>query len=114
VLPAKLLFPAYTAVIECWPTDRLVILRLAVPVLRVAVPSVTPPSMNVTDPSGVPAPGDTALTVAVIVMFCLVLDGFFDEVRDVNVLALLTICVKAGDDVLPPKLPSPPYTAVIE
>jgi hypothetical protein len=65
VLVTKLVSPAYTAVIECDPTDSALVLNVAVPPLSVPVPIVVRPSLKVTLPLGVPAPGAVALTVAV-------------------------------------------------
>ena len=48
------------------PTDKLEVLSVACPeASRVLVPSITAPSMKVTLPVGVPAPGGEAETVAV-------------------------------------------------
>ena len=62
VLPAKLLSPPYTAVIECGlpVTVRPVVASVAIPdPLRVPVPSDVTPSTNVTVPLGVPPVPDT-------------------------------------------------------
>jgi hypothetical protein len=48
------------------------------------------PLKKVTVPIGVPAPGETAATVAVKVTLCPDVDGLTDEVTVVDVLALLT------------------------
>jgi hypothetical protein len=48
--------------------------------------------LNVTVPVGVPAPGETAATVAVKVTFWPFAEGFCDEVTLVVVFALLTVC----------------------
>ncbi len=50
------------------------------------------PSRNVTVPVGVPAPGFTALTVAVKVTFWPNTDGLTEDVTVVDVLALFTVC----------------------
>jgi hypothetical protein len=42
-----------------------------------------------------------------------VTEGFAEEPRTVMVIALPTCCGKAGEDVDPPKLESPEYTAVM-
>jgi hypothetical protein len=47
--------------------------------------------MKVTIPVAVPLPGATALTVAVNVTGCPKTDGLADELREVEVLALLTV-----------------------
>ena len=62
--------------------------------------------VKITVPVGVPAPGATALTVAVKVTVWPDTEGFNEELTVVVVLALLTVCVKSGE-VLPLKLPSP-------
>ena len=74
--------------------------------------------MKVTRPVGVPASGETAATVAVNVTAWPDTDGFWFDfkvvvVLVVVVLALSTTC-DSGADVLPVKLLSPPYAAVIE
>lgn len=77
------------------------------------MPRVVAPSLKVTVPVGVPLPGEFALTVAVKVTDWPETDGFAEDVTDVVVSSVLTVCVKA-ELVLVLKLPSPPYTAVIE
>lgn len=62
---------------------------------------------------GVPPPGATADTVAVNVTDWPNTVGLVEATSAVAVLAVLTTCDKA-DDVLPAKLPEPPYAAVIE
>src|SRR5438105_13697068 len=57
VLVLKLVSPPYSAVIEWLPTDRLEVLKLAWPLDRVPVPRVVLPSLKVTVPLAVPAPG---------------------------------------------------------
>ena len=54
------------------------------------VPSVVAPSMNVTVPLGVPAPGATTVTVAVNVTDWPNLDGFADGLSVVAVSAFST------------------------
>ena len=55
--------------IECVPTGSVEVEKVAVvtpaTVLSVPVPSVVAPSLKVTDPVGVPAPGLDTVTVAV-------------------------------------------------
>ena len=89
------------------PLERVEIAKVARPLLRVAVPSVTAPSVKVTEPVGVPEPGDFALTVAVNVTCCPLVDGFLDEVRAVVVDDWLTVWVNPGDALLPTKLVFP-------
>jgi len=71
--------------------------------LSAPVPSVVPPSLNVTLPVGVPAPGATAATVAVKVTDWPNTDGWAEEVTPVVVAAWFTVWVTA-DEVLPVKL----------
>jgi hypothetical protein len=47
------------------PTVEVEAVKVAVPLLSVAVPNWVVPSMNVTEPLGVPDPGAIALVVAV-------------------------------------------------
>ena len=66
VLVVKSVSPTYTAVIECVPTDRLLVLKVATPEeFSVPVPIELLPSRKLTVPVGVPLPGETAATVAV-------------------------------------------------
>ena len=51
--------------IECEATAKLEIASVVTPELSVPVPNVVLPSLNVTLPLGIPAPGKTAVTVAV-------------------------------------------------
>jgi len=57
-------------VIECEPTVRVEIEKVATPPLSVPVPRLVDPSMKATVPVGVPLPGEFALTVAVNVTDC--------------------------------------------
>src|SRR6266550_3923624 len=79
---------------------------------RVPVPRVLEPSLKVTVPVGVPAPGLLAVTVAVKVTDCPNTDGLAEELADV-VVPYFTVCVSL-EEVLPLKLASPPYDALIE
>src|SRR5437868_6606986 len=75
---------------------------------------LTPPSINVTVPDGVPEPGVPALTVAVNVTGCPSIDGFAELVTVVRVddnVARLTVWLRAAE-VLAVKLASPLKTAV--
>src|SRR5262249_19235516 len=66
VLAAKLASPLYTAVIEWLPRVSVAVANVAVPeALSVTALSVVAPSLNVTLPVAVPAPGATAAIVAV-------------------------------------------------
>src|ERR1700683_1825264 len=114
VLPVKSLSPPYTTVIECVPTEREEMLKLATPEpFSVAVPSTVVPSSKVTVPVGVPEPGALAVTVVVNVTDWPKSDGFVDELTLVLVPSSPTVWLTAGD-VLPVKSLSPPYTTVIE
>ena len=86
--------------------------NVALPELSVFVPMSAPPSLKMTVPVGVPAPGDTALTVAVNVTDTPKVDGLSDELTVVALLAGLTVCVRP-DEVLLLKLASLLYVAVI-
>ena len=90
----------------CVPTDRLEVVRVALPPDRLAVPSVDAPSRKVTVPVGVPTAGATALTVAVKVTAWPKSDGFTELVTVVVLLPLLTVWVIAVE-VLLLKLASP-------
>src|SRR5689334_15022701 len=98
---------------ECEATESEAVEKVTEPALRVLVASEVAPSLKVTVPVGVPLPGATALTVAVIVTDWPNTDGFTEDASAVVLPALLTFCVKA-EEVLVAKLVSPPYTAVIE
>jgi hypothetical protein len=93
-------------VIECDPTESDEVLKVATPeALTFPDPRVVPPSLNVTVPVLVPAPGATAATVAVKVIE-LPMQPPPLEVNAVVVLALLTTCVKVVETLVL-KLPSP-------
>jgi hypothetical protein len=84
------------------------VLKLAVPEESVPLPSVAAPSLKVTEPVGVPAPGATAATVAVKVTVCPYTLGLAEELTDVVVLAWFTVCVSGAAVLsLSLKLPSP-------
>src|SRR5437899_4167032 len=100
---------------ECDPTLSEDVGQLAWPLLRVRLLQLVmavPPSLKVTFPAGLPEPGLLAVTVAVKVTDCPNTDGLAEELADVVVL-YFTVCVNLGD-VLPLKLASPPYDALIE
>src|SRR5204862_7000952 len=67
VLPLKLPSPLYTAVMVCEPTESEEILPLValLPDKVTGAPELAPSTLNCTVPVRVPAPGATALTVAV-------------------------------------------------
>ena len=110
VLPVKLASPPYTTVIECDPTASVDVLNVALPLLRIPVPMVVVPSLNVTDPVGVPVVDE--FTVAVKITEFPRFEGFSEEVTLLDVAALFTVCVSIAE-VLPLKFASPPYAAVI-
>ncbi len=113
VLPAKLASPPYTAVIECDPAVREVVAKMAMlEVFSVPVPNVVEPSLNVTMPVGVPVLPAILNTVAVNVTDCPRIAGLDEDVRAVEV-GVKTVSVTAVE-VLPAKLGSPEYLAVIE
>ena len=61
--------------------------KLATPAFNVPLPRVTPLSLKVTFPVGVPVPGAAADTVAVNVTVEPVAEGFHEEARTVVVPA---------------------------
>ena len=70
--------------------DSELVLKVATPPDSETVPMVLDPSLNTTEPVGVPAPGATAATVAVKVTLWPKLEGFGEAVRAVVVDALFT------------------------
>jgi hypothetical protein len=105
VLALKLASPLYETVIVRFPTDSVEIVKVALPE-KPEEPNVVAPSRNVAVPLGVPAPGLTAVIVAVKVTVWPNTDGLILLVTVVEVAALLTVCVIAAE-VLGLKLPSP-------
>lgn len=95
------------------PTGRLEVVTLATPLVRVPVPSEVDPLMNVTVPVGVPVPGLTTTTVALIVTGCPKTGEVGVELMVVVVDAWPTVSTVAVE-VWPLKLVSPEYTSVIE
>jgi hypothetical protein len=86
--------PPYTAVIECAPTARELVVNVAKPEpFNGPVPRVVAPSLNVTVPVGVPEP---AVTAAVKVTGEPNVAGFALEVK-VVVVVCITFCVKTAD-----------------
>jgi hypothetical protein len=78
-------------VIECVPTVRVVVANVATPEpFSRPLPIVVAPSRKFTEPVGVPAPGETAATVAVNVTDAPDVLGFRLEVSPVVVLAWFT------------------------
>jgi len=114
LLVAKLVVPAYVAVIESLPTGRLEVVKLAVPPLSVPLPSTVLPFLNVTVPVGVPL---AALTVAVKVTdwpeVIVAAEAASVVVVAVVPVACLTVSVNAAL-VLVAKVVVPAYVAVIE
>ena len=90
----------------CVPTASVKVVNVALPPERVAVPNVVAPSKNVTVPVGVPAPGATALTLAMNTADWPNTVGFTVDVAVVATDALFTVCVIAAE-VLVLKLASP-------
>ena len=106
--------PLYFAVIECVPMLKVEILKTALPdEFKVMLDSDLIPSRNVTVPVGVPAPGATAVTVAVNDTVVPESAGFSDDTSAVELFALFTVWIKIAD-VLGAKLASPLYDAVSE
>ena len=93
--------PPYVAVIECEPAVKVVVLKVARPLLSVPVPRVVLPSLKVT----VPVAAEGA-TVAVNVTDVPAVDGFADEASATED-ACLTVWVNV-DEVLLLSLVSPP------
>ena len=83
------------------------VVKVAWPPLSAPVPSVVVPSLKVTVPVGVPAPGATAVTVAVKVTAWPNTEGLAKEASAVVVSALFTVWVRAPEVELL-KLPSLP------
>ncbi len=108
VLPLKFASPPYDALIEWEPTASVLVTNVAWPEpFRVPVPRVLEPSLKVTVPVGVPAPGLFAVTVAVKVTDCPDSDGLAEELTSVVVLAFFTVWVSVLE-VLPLKVAPPP------
>ena len=98
--------------IACEPTERLLVVSVALPPLSVAEPSVVVPSMKVTVPVVVPLPGAAAVTVAVNVTDWPNTEGFAEAVTTVLVLSWFTVWFSVGE-VLMAKVALPLKTAVI-
>ncbi len=89
------------------PTVSDVSVKAAVPLVSETVPRDVVPSIKLTLPVAVPAPGATAETIAVKVTDCPSEEGLGAAVKLVFVEAVLTTCDKAGLDVLLVKLALP-------
>ena len=115
---AKFASPPYEAEIRCEPRPSDGTNSVALPLTSVAVPSVVPatvdvaPSRKVTVPVSPVAPEIAPTTLAVSTIgsptTAETVEADSDTLAAVRVLT--TTCVNAGD-VLPPNVPSPPYTA---
>ena len=99
VLVAKLESPPYTAVMVRLPATTADVVKVATPdPFTVPVPSVVAPSLNVTVPVAVPAPGTVTVTDAIKVTVCPKVEGFSDEfVIVVVVNAWFTVCVRTAE-----------------
>src|SRR5947199_7882741 len=108
VLPLKFALPPYDALIEREPTASVLVANVAWPEpFRVPVPRVVEPSLKVTVPVGVPAPGLFAVTVAVKVTDCPDTDGLAEELTSVVVLAFVAVGV-GGPGVVAVEVALPP------
>ena len=87
--------------------ERVEVVKVAWPELRLVVAKVVAPSLKVTEPVGMPLPGELAVTMAVKVTDRLKTEGLAEEVRAVAVPSLLTVWVRV-EEVLALKLLSPP------
>jgi hypothetical protein len=101
----------------CVATESALVVKLAVVipavVLSAPVPSVVTPSLNVTVPVGVPAPGLETITVAVKVSGWPNTGEATEAIVDV-VVASCPIVSSSAEAVLAESSISPLYTAVIE
>jgi hypothetical protein len=85
-------------VIEWVPRARFEVVKEAVPFEIVTGPPIwVEPSRKTSVPVKVPAPGETAVDVAVNVTGDSIVPGFDDVTSVVEVLAMLTICVTAEE-----------------
>lgn len=83
---------------EWLPRLRLEVENVACPeAFRVLEPRFLVPSLNITLPPGTAVPGALATTVAVKVTVCPWFDGFKDELTELVVPSLFTVCVSAED-----------------
>src|SRR5205823_4446403 len=96
---------------ECDPTLSEDVVQVARPLLLrerlLQLVMAVAPSLKVTVPVGVPAPGLFAVTVAVNVTACPDSDGLAEELTTVVVPAFFTVSVSVLE-VLPLKVASPP------
>ena len=101
--------------IVCVATLKEDVVKVAWPLAMVTLAArVVAPSVKVTVPLGVPAPGATAATVAVKVTLCPNTEGLGEELTVVLLEALFTTCgVAESFPVELPKLLSPLYAPVM-
>jgi hypothetical protein len=90
---------------ECEPTARFFVLKVAVPPLSVRVPNVVAPSLKIAVPVAIVAVG--VVTVAVKVTVAPHCEGWADDATDVLLVTLFTTCATAPE-ALPMKVASPP------
>jgi len=83
---------------EWLPSDRLEVENVALPLTRVPGPSVLEPSLNVTVPVAVPTVDET---VAVKVTADPKIEGFFEEVTEVDVAPLIVKLADLAASTLP-------------
>jgi hypothetical protein len=84
--------------VSAWdPTLNVDVVSDATPAESVPEPSKVAPSKKLMVPVGVPAPGETAVTVAVRVLACPKTDGSGLEVKVAVVEAWFTVWVSTGD-----------------
>src|SRR5438132_6530541 len=101
-----MLSPRYLAVIECVPTARIAVVKVALLVLSNGPePSGVVPSAKLTKPPGVVLDGLVDVTVAVKVTLCPPTEGLTEDAIATDI-ALFTTCVN-GADTLPNAAPWP-------
>ena len=71
--------------------------NVAFPLLSAMVCKTVASSFSVTEPVGVPLPGETTATVAVNVTDWPNTDGLCEELTEVEPAALLTVCDSTGE-----------------
>ena len=93
VLPRKLPSPAYSAVTVLEPWGRELVISVATPLVSRATGAqrATPLVLNRTVPVGVPAPGATAVNVAVKVTFAPGKEGLGEAITLLVVLAAVMV-----------------------
>src|ERR1041385_340388 len=95
VVPMKFRSPAYSATTVCVPCDSELVLNVATPPDNVFVSAAVPSIRNTTGPVGVPAPGETAVSVAVNVTFEPGSDGFSEDATISDESACVIVSVPA-------------------